>query len=150
MAYAMVMKLLINCLPTSTWPIVTFLPDQILASDAMACETLPVTAPVVAEPPMLALTSPMIGWLWPAMVTGPVPRAHRGDLANRHGQHVDAIGAEHPLIHVGDVHGAALARSQRLAHQLGDQARDVDALGDAVAAAPVGGRSAPCRTTTCQ
>jgi hypothetical protein len=34
-------------------------------------------------------------------------RAHRGDLADRHGQRVDVVGAEHPLIQVGDVHGAA-------------------------------------------
>jgi hypothetical protein len=44
------------------------------------------------------------------------------------------------LVHIGHVHGAALglAQFQRLAHEFGDQARDVDVLGDAAAAEPVG------------
>jgi hypothetical protein len=57
-------------LPTSTWPIVTFLPDQILASDAMALETLPVMAPVMAQPPMSAVTSPRCGWPSPLFGAG--------------------------------------------------------------------------------
>ena len=36
-----------------------------------------------------------------------IARANRGDLANRLAQRADAIGAEHPPIHVGDVQGRA-------------------------------------------
>ena len=53
-------------------------------------------------------------WGWvpvpprPAVVTRAVPRAHRGDLADRRGQRAAAVGAEHPLVHRGAVHGVAL------------------------------------------
>ena len=40
----MVTTLVVTCVPTPVWPIVTFLPDQALPSDAMALDTLPVTA----------------------------------------------------------------------------------------------------------
>jgi hypothetical protein len=46
-------------LPTSAWPIVTFVPNQALPSDAMAFDTLPLKVLVVAEPPMPAVTPPM-------------------------------------------------------------------------------------------
>jgi hypothetical protein len=42
-----------------------------MPSDAMAFDTLPVTVPVVAEPSMSAVTSPVFRWPWRAMVTGP-------------------------------------------------------------------------------
>jgi hypothetical protein len=62
MASAMVRKPSVNYVPTPAWPIVTFVPDQILPSDTMAFETLPVTVLVVAEPPMSAVTSPVFCW----------------------------------------------------------------------------------------
>ena len=58
----MVAKPLVNCMPTPAWPIVTFLPGQALASDAMALDTLPVTAPVVAELLIPTVTSPVFCW----------------------------------------------------------------------------------------
>ena len=53
----------------------------------------------------------------------------------------DAVGAEHALGHVRDVHGAALALvgAGGALEDLGHHAPDVDALGDAVAVAAVGG-----------
>ncbi len=52
----------------------------------------------------------------------------------------DAVGAEHVLVHVGDVHAAALAArvAGGAAEQLGHHALDVAALGDGVAVAAVG------------
>src|SRR5690606_4848536 len=53
----------------------------------------------------------------------------------------DAIGAQHALLDIGDVHRAALAFAEagRLAHQLRHHPVDVHALGDAVPVAPVRG-----------
>ena len=53
----------------------------------------------------------------------------------------DAVGAEDPELRVGDVHGAAAAAvgSPVLAHQLGEHAQRVEAFGQAVAVATVGG-----------
>jgi hypothetical protein len=53
----------------------------------------------------------------------------------------DAVGTEHALVDVGDVHGAALAlaHSRRTAEQLGHHARHLHALGDAVAVTAMGG-----------
>ena len=52
----------------------------------------------------------------------------------------DAVGAQHPLVDVGDVHRAALAlvSAGRLPQELGHHFAQVDALGDAVVVAPVG------------
>src|SRR5438067_7949851 len=72
-AIAMLAKLSVNCLPTPAWPIVTFLPDHVLPSEAMALDTLPVTAPAPAELLIPAVTSPMFCWLWRAMLIGPYP-----------------------------------------------------------------------------
>ena len=53
----------------------------------------------------------------------------------------DAVRPQHPLVHVGDVHGAALTLTDagRLAVQLGHHALHVHTLGDAVAVAAVRG-----------
>src|SRR5437016_6219463 len=84
-------KLLVTCLPTPAWPIVTFWQDQALPSDAMALEILPVTALLVAEPPMPTVTSPMFGWLWPAMVTGQRDGTHDHCAARRGGGASNAL-----------------------------------------------------------
>ena len=46
----------------------------------MAFDTLLLKVLVVAEPPMPAVTSPMFGWPWPAMVTGPEPAERQAPL----------------------------------------------------------------------
>ncbi len=52
----------------------------------------------------------------------------------------DGVGAEHALVEVGDVHGAALAVAQAggLAHEFLHHAHHVTALGDGVTVTPVG------------
>ncbi len=52
----------------------------------------------------------------------------------------DAVGPEHPGLHVGDVHAPALAVAVTggLAEKLGRHAIQVEAEGDSVAVTPVG------------
>ena len=79
-------------------------------------------------------------------------RRRRADRDRQAGGH-DAVGAEDPEVRVGDVHRAAAAAvgALVLGHQLGEHPERVEALGQAVAVAPVGrgddvGRAAAAST----